>query len=84
MDHLASFFLKPVTPTDAKNKPTFPVCLLLICLVIKVSFGRSSSALLIQGLLIASFGAHWNWQEVGFHMPHPGPFTFSSSSFEVG
>lgn len=84
MDHLASFFLKPVTPPDAKNEPTFPACLLLIYLLIKVSFGRRSSALLIQGLVVALLGAHWNWQEVGFHMPHPGPFTFSQCSFEVG
>lgn len=79
------FSLEPVTPIDAKNKPTFSVCLPPICLLVKVCFERGSSALLIHGLLIAPHGAHWGWQEeVSFRMPHLGPFIFSQRSFKVG
>lgn len=78
------FSLELVTPTDTKNKPTFSVCLLPICSLIKVCFERGSSALLIHRRLVAPRGAHWDWQEaVSFHMLHLGSFTFSQS-FKVG
>lgn len=79
------FSLEPVAPTDAKNKPTFSVCLPPISLLKKVCYERGRSVLLVHEPLVAPHGAHWDWQqEVSCHMPHLGPFTFSQRSFKVG